>query len=101
MWYDQFNEYLKWEVCMYYLICLCIFIMLNICNYYSICGTLNFVGKFEELTKVIDYLKSKFEMNNPGKQIFFPRPTDWVLFKWNINLLVNIYKESLEALSYG
>ena len=76
MWYNHFNEYLKREVCMYYLFCLCLLIMLNICNYYSICGTLNFVGKFEELTKVIDYLKSKFEMNNPGKQIFFPRPTD-------------------------
>ena len=45
---------------MYYLICLCIFIMLNICNYYNICGTLNFVGTFEELTKMVDYLKSKF-----------------------------------------
>ena len=70
MWYDQFNEYLKWEVCMYYLICLCIFIMLNICNYYSICGTLNFVGTSEELIKIVDYLKSKFEMKDSRKQNF-------------------------------
>ena len=42
--------------------------MLNICNYYSICGTLNFVGTFEELTKMVDYLKSKFEMKDLGKQ---------------------------------
>ena len=42
--------------------------MLNICNYYSIYGTLNFVGTFEELTKIVDYLKSKFEMKDPGKQ---------------------------------
>ena len=84
-----------------YLICLCIFVMLNICNYYSICGTLNFVGTSKELTKIVDYLKSKFEMKNPGKQFFFPWPTDWVFFKWNISLLVNMYKESLETLSYG
>ena len=45
--------------------------MLNICNYYSICGTLNFVGTFEELTKMVDYLKSKFEMKDLGKQNFF------------------------------
>ena len=83
-----------------YLICLCIFVMLNICNYYSICGTLNFVGTPKGLTKIIDYLKSKFEMKDPWKQIFFPRPTDQVLFKQNISLLVNIYKKSLEALSY-
>ena len=68
MWYDYFNEYLKWEVCMYYLICLCIFSMLNICNYYSICETLNFVGTSEEVTKIVDHLKSKFEMKDHGKQ---------------------------------
>ena len=45
--------------------------MLNICNYYSIRGTLNFVGTPEELTKIIDYLKSKFKINDPGKQFFF------------------------------
>ena len=66
--YDHFNEYLKWEVCMYHLICLCIFIMLNICNYYSICGTLNFFGTPKELTKIVDYVKSKFEMKDPRKQ---------------------------------
>ena len=54
-----------------YLISLCIFIMLNICNYYSICGTLNFVGTLEELTKIVDYLKSKFEIKDPGKQNCF------------------------------
>ena len=56
---------------MYYLICPCIFIMLNICNYYSICGTLNFVGTPKELTKIVDSLKSKFKMKDPGKQFFF------------------------------
>ena len=45
--------------------------MLNICNYYNTCGTLNFVRTLEELTKVVDYLKSKFEMKNPRKQFFF------------------------------
>ena len=45
--------------------------MLNIFNYYSICGTLNFVGTSEELTKIVDYLKIKFEMIDLGKQIFF------------------------------
>ena len=45
--------------------------MLNICNYYSVYGTLNFVGTFEELTKIVDYLKSKFEMKDLGKQNFF------------------------------
>ena len=74
--------------------------MLNICNYYSICGILNFVGTFEEFTKIVDYLKSKFEMKDLGKQKKIPRPTDRVLFKRNISLLVNIYKESLETLSY-
>ena len=83
-----------------YLISLCIFIMLNICNYYSICGTLNFVGTLEELTKIVDYLKSKFEMKDPGKQKNFPRLANQVLFKRNIYLLVNIYKESLKTLSY-
>ena len=39
-----------------------------ICNYYSICGTLNFVGTPKELTKIVDYLKSKFEMKDHGKQ---------------------------------
>ena len=43
--------------------------MLNICNYYSIRGTLNFVGTPEELTKIIDYLKSKFKIKDPGKQL--------------------------------
>ena len=70
MWYNHFNEYLKWEACMYYLICLCIFIMLNICNYYSICETLNFVGTLEELTRIVNYLKSKYEMKDPKKQNF-------------------------------
>ena len=74
--------------------------MLNICNYYSICGTLNFVGTLEELTKIVDSLKSKFKMKDPGKQFFFPQPVDRVLLKQNISLLINIYKESLEALSY-
>ena len=73
--------------------------MLNICNYYSICGTLNFVGTLEELTKIVDYLKSKFKMKDPGKKKF-PQPVDRVLLKRNISLLINIYKESLEALSY-
>ena len=75
--------------------------MLNICNYYSICETLNFVGTPEELTKIVDYLKSIFEMKDLVKQFFFPRPADQVLFKQNISLLVNIYKESLKELSYG
>ena len=44
--------------------------LLNICNYYSLCGTLNFVGTPEELTRMVDYLKSKFEMKDPGKQNF-------------------------------
>ena len=70
MWYNHFNEYLKWEVCMYYLICLCIFIMFNICNYYSICGTLDFVGTLKEITRIVDYLKSKFEMKYLRKQNF-------------------------------
>ena len=52
------------------LFCLCIFIMLNICNYYNICGTLNFVGTLEKLTRIVDYLKSKIEMKDPGKQNF-------------------------------
>ena len=64
--------------------------MLNIFNYYSICGTLNFVGTTEKLRKIVDYWKTKF----------LPWPLDRV-FKRNISLLVNIYKESLEALSYG
>ena len=42
-----------------------------VCNYYNICGTLNFVGTSEKLTKIVDYLKSKFEMKDPGKQFFF------------------------------
>ena len=42
MSYNYFNEYLKWEVYVYYLIWLCIFIMLNICNCYSICGIFEF-----------------------------------------------------------
>ena len=45
--------------------------MLNICNYYSICGTLNFVGTSEEVTKIVNHLKSKFEMKDLGKQNFF------------------------------
>ena len=45
---------------MYYLIYLYLFIILNFCNYYSICGTLNFFGTPEELTKIVDYLKIKF-----------------------------------------
>ena len=44
--------------------------MLNICNYNSICGTLNFVGTLEELIRIVDYLKSKFEMKDCGKQYF-------------------------------
>ena len=44
--------------------------MLNICNYYNICGTLNFVGTLEKLTRIVDYLKSKIEMKDPGKQNF-------------------------------
>ena len=56
---------------MYYLIYLCIFIMLNICNYYSICGTLNFVGTPEKLTQIVDHLKSNFEMKDIGKEFFF------------------------------
>ena len=44
--------------------------MLNIFNYYSICGTLNFVGTPKELTKIVDYLKNKFEMKDPRKQNF-------------------------------
>ena len=40
-------------------------------------------------------------MKDPGKQFFFPRPADRVFFKRNISLLVNIYKEILEALLYG
>ena len=75
--------------------------MLNICNYYSICGTLNFVGTPEKLTQIVDHLKSNFEMKDIGKEFFFPRPIDRVLFKRNIGLLVNIYKKSLEAFSYG
>ena len=45
--------------------------------------------------------KSKFEMKDLRKQFFFPQPANQVLFKRNISLLVNIYKESLGALSYG
>ena len=45
--------------------------MLNICNYYNTCGTLNFVRTLEKLTKVVDYLKSKFEMKDLGKEFFF------------------------------
>ena len=56
---------------MYYLICLCMFIILNSCNYYSICATLNFVGTFEEFTKIVGYLKSKFEMKILRKHFFF------------------------------
>ena len=44
--------------------------MLNICNYNSICGTLNFVGTLEELIRIVDYLKSNFEMKDPRKQNF-------------------------------
>ena len=66
--------------------------MLNICNYHSIRGTLNFVGTPKELTKIVDYLKSKFEMKDPRKQKKFPQPADRVLFKQNISLVVNIYK---------
>ena len=31
-------------------------------------GTLNFVRTPKELTKIVDYLKSIFEMKDPGKQ---------------------------------
>ena len=51
---------------------------------------LNFVGTPEELTRIVDYLKSKFEMKDPGKQKNFPRLANQVLFKRNISLLVNI-----------
>ena len=44
---------------------------------YSLCGIfaivivyvkyLNFVETLEELTRIVDYLKSKFEMKNHGK----------------------------------
>ena len=44
--------------------------MLNICNCYSICGTLNFVRTPEKLTRIVDYLKSKFEMKDLRKQNF-------------------------------
>ena len=53
--------------------------MLNIFNYYSICGTLNFVGTPKELKKIVDYLKNKFEMKDPRKQKKIPRPADRVL----------------------
>ena len=33
-----------------------------------VCGILDFVGTFEELTKIVDNLKSKFKMKDPRKQ---------------------------------
>ena len=44
--------------------------MLNICKRYNICGNLNFVETLKEFTKIVDYLKSNFEMNDIGKQNF-------------------------------
>ena len=58
---------------------------------------LNFVGTPKEFTRIVYYLKNECEMKDLGKQKNF---LDQVLFKRNISLLVNIYKESLEALSY-
>ena len=47
---------------------------------------LNLIGTLEELIKTIDYLKKEFEMKDLEK---------------TINPSINIYRKSLEALSYG
>ena len=64
------SEYLLKEIYVNNLICPCVFIkkleiMLTIIAVYV--DDLNLIGTLEELTKIANYLKNKFEMKDLGK----------------------------------
>ena len=70
MSYNYLGEYLIREWSIYYLICLCIFIKKSTIVFAIIIvyvEYLNLVGTLEDLIRIIDYLKSKFEIKDLEK----------------------------------
>ena len=70
IWYNHLSEYLLKEGYVNNSICPCVFIKkskigLTIIAVYM--DDLNLIGNFEELTKIVNYLKKEFEMKYLGK----------------------------------
>ena len=73
MWYNRLDEYLLKEGYVNNPICPCVFIKKSEIGFAIIAvyvDDLNLVGTPEELTKIAEYLKKEFEMNDLGKTKF-------------------------------